>query len=114
MGLTQVLLCTLCELASGPQGQYCHVDCRMPRLCLGRGDSVSTESLWALSTVVTFVHSRLSFSVLLNRNCCCCCCLHLARCLSEYVTMVVTEFGMIPPSSVPVILREFSESAQLD
>jgi translation initiation factor 2B subunit (eIF-2B alpha/beta/delta family) len=25
---------------------------------------------------------------------------------------VVTEFGMIPPSSVPVILREYSESAQ--
>lgn len=25
---------------------------------------------------------------------------------SEYVTMVVTEFGMIPPSSVPAILRE--------
>ncbi|GBF93276.1 translation initiation factor eIF-2B subunit delta [Raphidocelis subcapitata] len=26
---------------------------------------------------------------------------------AEYVTMVVTEFGMIPPSSVPVILREW-------
>ena len=40
----------------------------------------------------------------------------LPACLSstEYVTMVVTEFGMIPPSSVPVILREFSESAQLE
>lgn len=34
--------------------------------------------------------------------------------LTEYVTMVVTEFGMIPPSSVPVILREFSQSAQLE
>jgi translation initiation factor eIF-2B subunit delta len=33
---------------------------------------------------------------------------------AEYVSMVVTEFGMIPPSSVPVILREYSESAQLD
>lgn len=33
---------------------------------------------------------------------------------SEYVTMVVTEFGMIPPSSVPVILREYSESAQME
>lgn len=33
---------------------------------------------------------------------------------AEYVTMVVTEFGMIPPSSVPVILREFSQSAQLE
>lgn len=33
---------------------------------------------------------------------------------AEYVTMVVTEFGMIPPSSVPVILREYSESAQLE
>lgn len=33
---------------------------------------------------------------------------------AEYVTMVVTEFGMIPPSSVPVILREFSESAQME
>jgi hypothetical protein len=38
----------------------------------------------------------------------------LARTHTEYVTMVVTEFGMIPPSSVPVILREFSESAQLE
>jgi hypothetical protein len=34
--------------------------------------------------------------------------------LPEFVTMVVTEFGMIPPSSVPVILREFSQSAQLE
>lgn len=33
---------------------------------------------------------------------------------AEFVTMVVTEFGMIPPSSVPVILREFSQSAQLE
>jgi translation initiation factor eIF-2B subunit delta len=33
---------------------------------------------------------------------------------AEYVTMVVTEFGMIPPSSVPVILREYSESAQME
>ena len=29
---------------------------------------------------------------------------------AEYVTVVVTEFGMIPPTSVPVILREYSES----
>ncbi|MEW5319872.1 MAG: hypothetical protein WDW38_010991 [Sanguina aurantia] len=28
---------------------------------------------------------------------------------SEYVTMIVTEFGMIPPTSVPVILREFRQ-----
>jgi translation initiation factor eIF-2B subunit delta len=33
---------------------------------------------------------------------------------AEYVTMVVTEFGMIPPSSVAVILREHSESAQVE
>lgn len=26
---------------------------------------------------------------------------------AEYVTVVVTEFGHIPPSSVPVILREW-------
>eukprot|EP00877_Chromochloris_zofingiensis_P001956 jgi/Chrzof1/11761/Cz06g09010.t1 len=31
---------------------------------------------------------------------------------ADYVTMVVTEFGMIPPTSVPVILREYSESAK--
>eukprot|EP00198_Chlamydomonas_reinhardtii_P013480 XP_001702817.1 eukaryotic initiation factor [Chlamydomonas reinhardtii] len=29
---------------------------------------------------------------------------------AEYVTMVVTEFGMVPPTSVPVILREFRQS----
>lgn len=54
-------------------------------------------------------------------HCCCLLCRVWSPCLlprtlqmstSEYVTMVVTEFGMIPPSSVPVILREFSESAQ--
>jgi len=28
---------------------------------------------------------------------------------AEYVTMVVTEFGMIPPTSVPVILREYQQ-----
>jgi translation initiation factor eIF-2B subunit delta len=28
---------------------------------------------------------------------------------AEYVTMVVTEFGMIPPTSVPVIIREFQQ-----
>lgn len=26
---------------------------------------------------------------------------------AEFVTMIVTEFGMIPPTSVPVILREY-------
>ncbi|EFJ52442.1 eukaryotic translation initiation factor 2B delta, partial [Volvox carteri f. nagariensis] len=31
---------------------------------------------------------------------------------AEYVTMVVTEFGMVPPTSVPVILREFRQSEQ--
>lgn len=41
------------------------------------------------------------------------CCLDIGA-AAEYVSMVVTEFGMIPPSSVPVILREFSESAQLE
>lgn len=24
----------------------------------------------------------------------------------EYITMIITEVGMIPPSSVPVVLRE--------
>lgn len=28
---------------------------------------------------------------------------------SEYVTLVVTEFGAIPPTSVPVILREYRQ-----
>jgi translation initiation factor eIF-2B subunit delta len=28
---------------------------------------------------------------------------------AEYVTMIVTEFGMIPPTSVPVILREYQQ-----
>eukprot|EP00798_Chlamydomonas_sp_ICE-L_P028931 gene28931-32124_t len=28
---------------------------------------------------------------------------------AEYVTMIVTEFGMIPPTSVPVILREYRQ-----
>jgi len=27
---------------------------------------------------------------------------------SEFITMVITEVGMVPPSSVPVILREYS------
>jgi translation initiation factor eIF-2B subunit delta len=31
---------------------------------------------------------------------------------ADYVTMVVTEFGMIPPSSVPVILREWGAKMQ--
>ncbi|PNH12914.1 Translation initiation factor eIF-2B subunit delta [Tetrabaena socialis] len=31
---------------------------------------------------------------------------------AEYVTMVVTEFGMVPPTSVPVILREFRQNEQ--
>jgi translation initiation factor eIF-2B subunit delta len=30
---------------------------------------------------------------------------------AEYVTMVVTEFGMIPPTSVPVILREYRQES---
>lgn len=25
----------------------------------------------------------------------------------EYITMIITEFGMIPPTSVPVIIREY-------
>ena len=25
---------------------------------------------------------------------------------SEFVTLIVTEFGLVPPTSVPVILRE--------
>lgn len=31
---------------------------------------------------------------------------------AEYVTMIVTEFGMIPPTSVPVILREYTLARQ--
>jgi translation initiation factor 2B subunit (eIF-2B alpha/beta/delta family) len=30
---------------------------------------------------------------------------------ADYVTMVVTEFGMIPPTSVPVILREYRQES---
>ena len=26
---------------------------------------------------------------------------------AEYITMIITEFGMIPPTSVPVIIREY-------
>ena len=28
---------------------------------------------------------------------------------SEYVAVIVTEFGAIPPTSVPVILREYRQ-----
>ena len=31
---------------------------------------------------------------------------------AEYVTMIVTELGMIPPTSVPVILREYTLARQ--
>jgi translation initiation factor eIF-2B subunit delta len=31
---------------------------------------------------------------------------------AEFVTMVVTEVGVLPPSSVPVVIREFNRSAQ--
>jgi translation initiation factor eIF-2B subunit delta len=31
---------------------------------------------------------------------------------ADYVTMIVTELGMIPPTSVPVILREYSLARQ--
>jgi translation initiation factor 2B subunit (eIF-2B alpha/beta/delta family) len=27
---------------------------------------------------------------------------------SEFITMVITEVGMVPPTSVPVILREYA------
>lgn len=30
---------------------------------------------------------------------------------AEYVTLIVTEFGLIPPTSVPVILREYRAEA---
>jgi len=30
---------------------------------------------------------------------------------ADYVTMIVTEFGMIPPTSVPVILREYRQES---
>lgn len=28
---------------------------------------------------------------------------------AEYVTLIATEFGAIPPTSVPVILREYRQ-----
>ena len=31
---------------------------------------------------------------------------------AEYVTMIVTEYGMIPATSVPVILREQQQDAR--
>ena len=31
---------------------------------------------------------------------------------AEYVTLIVTEFGMIPPTSVPVIVREYNNAQQ--
>jgi len=30
---------------------------------------------------------------------------------AEYITMIITEFGMIPPTSVPVIVREYRKEA---
>lgn len=33
---------------------------------------------------------------------------------SEYVSMVVTELGMIPPTSIPAILREYSKDGLVD
>ena len=32
---------------------------------------------------------------------------------AEYVTMIVTEVGMLPPTSVPVVLREYRKEAFL-
>ena len=32
---------------------------------------------------------------------------------AEYVTLVVTEFGAVPPTSVPVILREYRQEPAL-
>lgn len=32
---------------------------------------------------------------------------------AEYVTMIITEYGMVPPTSVPVILREFCKNPVL-
>lgn len=29
---------------------------------------------------------------------------------AEYVTMIISEFGMVPATSVPAILREFAKS----
>lgn len=31
---------------------------------------------------------------------------------AEYISMIVTEYGMIPPTSVPVILREQQQDNQ--
>lgn len=32
---------------------------------------------------------------------------------SDFVTLIVTEFGLIPPTSVPVILREYRQEPAL-
>ena len=31
----------------------------------------------------------------------------------EYVTMIVTEVGLLPPTSVPVVLREYRKESFL-
>lgn len=33
---------------------------------------------------------------------------------AEFVTMVITEVGMVPPSSVPAILREYMKDSKLE
>ncbi len=32
----------------------------------------------------------------------------------EFIMMVITEVGMVPPTSVPVILREYRKDLQVD
>lgn len=32
---------------------------------------------------------------------------------ADYVTLIATEFGVIPPTSVPVILREYRQEPTL-
>ena len=32
---------------------------------------------------------------------------------ADFVTLIVTEFGLIPPTSVPVILREYRQEPAL-
>jgi translation initiation factor eIF-2B subunit delta len=33
---------------------------------------------------------------------------------AEFVTMIITEVGMVPPSSVPVILREYMRENKMN
>ena len=56
------------------------------------------EMYWCLSSSLTWA---VSAAGLLN--------LTYDAMPQEYVTVVMTEFGAIPPTSVPVILREYRQ-----